>query len=159
MTVTHPEMTRYFMTVREAVELVLQASALGAESPRAEAGKIYVLDMGEPVKIIDLARQMIRLTGLRPDKDIEIVITGPRRGEKLREEVFHEAEPLLPTTHPGLRLASPRTVNLELLSRSFDDLVDLTARRRETDLLSMLHRLVPEYGAGDDDGKTAAIVS
>ncbi|MHA1600630.1 MAG: polysaccharide biosynthesis protein [Alphaproteobacteria bacterium] len=159
LTVTHPEMTRYFMTVREAVELVLQASALGAESPRAEAGKIYVLDMGEPVKIIDLARQMIRLTGLRPDKDIEIVITGPRRGEKLREEVFHEAEPLLPTTHPGLRLASPRTVNLELLSRSFDDLVDLTARRRETDLLSMLHRLVPEYGAGDDDDKTAAIVS
>ena len=69
---THPEMTRYFMTVREAVELVLQASALGVESTVKEAGKIYVLDMVEPVKIMDLARQIIRLAGLRPDKDIKI---------------------------------------------------------------------------------------
>jgi O-antigen biosynthesis protein WbqV len=159
LTVTHPEMTRYFMTVREAVELVLQASALGAESQRTEAGKIYVLDMGEPVKIIDLAQQMIRLAGLRPYKDIEIAITGPRPGEKLREEVFHEAEPLLPTSHPGLRLASPRTVNLELLSRSFDDLTAMTTQHREADLLAMLHRLVPEYRAGEDPGKTAAVVS
>jgi len=159
LTVTHPEMTRYFMTVREAVELVLQASALGAESPRTEAGKIYVLDMGEPVKIIDLAQKMIRLAGLRPDKDIEIAITGPRPGEKLREEVFHEAEPLLPTNHPGLRLASPRTVNLELLSRSYDDLETLTARRGEAELLAMLHRLVPEYAAGEGNDDTAAAVS
>ncbi len=159
LTVTHPEMTRYFMTVREAVELVLQASALGAESPRTEAGKIYVLDMGEPVKIIDLAQKMIRLAGLRPDKDIEIAITGPRPGEKLREEVFHEAEPLLPTSHPGLRLASPRTVNLELLSRSYDDLETLTTRRGEVELLAMLHRLVPEYTAGEGLDDTAAAVS
>ncbi len=159
LTVTHPEMTRYFMTVREAVELVLQASALGAVSPRTEAGKIYVLDMGEPVKIIDLAHQVIRLAGLRPNKDIEIVITGPRPGEKLREEVFHEAEPLLPTSHPGLRLASPRTVNLELLNRSFTDLEALTSQRREADLLTMLHRLVPEFGAGEDCAETATAVS
>jgi len=156
LTVTHPEMSRYFMTVREAVELVLQASALGAESSTHEAGKIYVLDMGEPVKIIDLARQMIRLAGLRPDKDVQIVITGPRPGEKLREEVFHEAEPLLPTSNPGLRLASPRTVNLELLSRNFDELAALSAARRETDLMALVRRLVPEYNAGEDGARTAA---
>ena len=112
LTVTDPEMTRYFMTVREAVELVLQASALGVDAPSAEAGKIYVLDMGEPVRIMDLARQMIRLAGLRPDKDIEIVVTGPRPGEKLREELFHEAEPLIETGHPGRTLAEAGTVKL-----------------------------------------------
>lgn len=159
LTVTHPEMTRYFMTVREAVELVLQASALGSESPRTEAGKIYVLDMGEPVKIIDLAHQMIRLAGLRPDKDIEIAITGLRPGEKLREEVFHAAESLVHTSHPGLRLASPRTVNLELLSRSFDDLATVILQRREADLAALLHRLVPEYGASDGRGDTVVVVS
>jgi O-antigen biosynthesis protein WbqV len=157
LTVTHPDMTRYFMTVREAVELVLQASALGAESPATEAGKIYVLDMGEPVKIIDLARQMIRLAGLRPDKDIQISITGPRPGEKLREEVFHEAEPLLPTSHPGLRLASPRTVNLELLSRNFDELAALTEQRRQAELMALVHRLVPEFG--DPDESTGSVVA
>ena len=159
LTVTHPDMTRYFMTVREAVELVLQASALGAESPATEAGKIYVLDMGEPVKIIDLARQMIRLAGLRPDKDIQISITGPRPGEKLREEVFHEAEPLLPTSHPGLRLASPRTVNLELLSRNFDELAALTEQRRQAELMALVHRLVPEFGDPDESAGTVVAVS
>jgi O-antigen biosynthesis protein WbqV len=159
LTVTHPDMTRYFMTVREAVELVLQASALGAESPATEAGKIYVLDMGEPVKIIDLARQMIRLAGLRPDKDIQISITGPRPGEKLREEVFHESEPLLPTSHPGLRLASPRTVNLELLSRNFDELAALTEQRRQAELMALVHRLVPEFGDPDESAGTVVAVS
>ena len=135
------------------------ASALGSESPRTEAGKIYVLDMGEPVKIFDLAQQMIRLAGLRPDKDIEIAITGLRPGEKLREEVFHPAEPLVHTSHPGLRLASPRTVNLELLSHSFDDLATVTSQRREADLVVLLHRLVPEYGTNEGRSDTAAIVS
>jgi O-antigen biosynthesis protein WbqV len=145
LTVTDPEMTRYFMTVREAVELVLQASALGIESPAEEAGKIYVLDMGEPVKIMDLARQIIRLAGLRPDKDIEIEITGLRPGEKLREELFHEAEPLVETTHPGLRLAAPRTANLELLGRGLDELAVLCAGARGEGVMRLLHHLVPEY--------------
>ena len=146
LTVTHPDMTRYFMTVSEAVELVLQASALGVQGPASEAGKIYVLDMGEPVRIVDLARQMIRLSGLRPDKDVEIVFTGTRPGEKLTEELFHEAEPLLPAGHPGLRLASPRTVNHALLTRSLEDLAALTAQGRREETLHLLHRLVPEYG-------------
>ena len=107
LTVTHPEVTRFFMTVREAVELVLQAAALPPDPETAEdRGKICVLDMGEPVKIVDLARQMIRLAGLRPDRDIEIEFTGLRPGEKLREELFHRAEPLMPTG--SRRSASPR---------------------------------------------------
>ncbi len=145
LTVTHPEMTRYFMTVREAVELVLQASALGLEAPADEAGKIYVLDMGEPVKIMDLAGQIIRLAGLRPGKDIEIEVTGLRPGEKLREELFHEAEPLLETAHPGLRLAAPRTANLELLGRSLDELAEFCAGERGEGVMRLLHHLVPEY--------------
>ncbi|MHA1152659.1 MAG: polysaccharide biosynthesis protein [Alphaproteobacteria bacterium] len=145
LTVTNPEMSRYFMTVREAVELVLQASALGVASPVEETGKIYVLDMGEPVKIMDLARQIIRLAGLRPDKDIAIEVTGLRPGEKLREELFHEAEPLVETTHPGLRLAAPRTANLELLGRSLDELAELCAGERGEGVMRLLHHLVPEY--------------
>ena len=145
LTVTHPEMTRYFMTVREAVELVLQASALGIAAPADEAGKIYVLDMGEPVKIMDLARQIIRLAGLRPDKDIQIEVIGLRPGEKLREELFHEAEPVVETGHSGLRLAAPRTANLELLGRSLDELAELCADERGAGAMRLLHHLVPEY--------------
>ena len=108
MTVTHPDMRRYFMTVREAVGLVLQASVLGigaARSTLAEDGGIFVLDMGEPVKIEDLARQMIRLHGLRPDKDIQIIHTGLRPGEKLFEEIFYAAEDVSPTAADGVLAA------------------------------------------------------
>ncbi len=151
MTVTDPEMRRYFMTVREAVELVLQATAMGRAAAAEEAGKIYVLEMGEAVRIMDLARQMIRLAGLRPDKDIEIVVTGPRPGEKLQEELFHAAEPLIATGHAGLRLAAPRTVNLELLARSLDEMEALAAAGRDAELHSMIRRLVPEYHAEPTD--------
>ncbi|MFQ5775092.1 MAG: UDP-N-acetylglucosamine 4,6-dehydratase family protein, partial [Kiloniellaceae bacterium] len=159
LTVTHPDMRRYFMTVREAVELVLQASALGVEGPAEEAGKIYVLEMGEPVKIMDLARHMIRLSGLRPDKDVKIVVTGPRPGEKLHEELFHEAEPLLPARHPGLRLASPRTVNQELLGRSLDELAALAAKGRSAEALAMIRRLVPEYHPSETAAADSAAVA
>ncbi|MBV9153043.1 MAG: polysaccharide biosynthesis protein, partial [Alphaproteobacteria bacterium] len=112
LTVTDPEVTRFFMTVREAVELVLQASALSPESGAAESrGKIFVLDMGEPVKIVDLAQQMIRLAGLRPNRDVAIEFIGLRPGEKLHEELFHAAEPLIPTANAAIRLAAPRTAD------------------------------------------------
>ena len=101
LTVTHPDVARFFMTVREAVELVLQAAALPPAPETSDRGKICVLDMGEPVKIADLARQMIRLAGLRPDHDIEIEFTALRPGEKLSEELFHRAEPLMPTAQSG----------------------------------------------------------
>ena len=97
LTVTHPEVTRYFMSIPEAVGLILQ-SAL-----QAEGGEIFVLDMGEPVKIVDLARQMIELSGFKPDDDIKIEFTGLRPGEKLYEEPIHEMENVEPTTHPKVR--------------------------------------------------------
>ncbi|MGA7866268.1 MAG: nucleoside-diphosphate sugar epimerase/dehydratase, partial [Stellaceae bacterium] len=123
LTVTDPEVTRFFMTVREAVELVLQASALSPDSEAPDArGKIFVLDMGEPVRIVDLAQQMIRLAGLRPGRDIGIEFIGLRPGEKLHEELFHPAEPLIPTRNPAIRLAAPRTADYAMLARSIDEL-------------------------------------
>ena len=147
LTVTHPEVARYFMTLKEAVELVLQGAALSIDKPVDDAGKIYVLDMGEPIKIVDLARQMIRLAGLRPGEDVEISFCGLRPGEKIREELFHDQEPMLQTPHPGLRLAAPRTVNLELLSRGLDELAATLEARDEPAALGMLRRLVPDYRA------------
>ncbi len=159
LTVTDPEMTRYFMTIREAVELVLQASALGASSPAEEAGRIYVLDMGEPVKIVDLARQMIRLSGLSPDKDVEITFTGLRPGEKLHEELFHDGEALIPTSHPGLRQAAPRTADAELLARNLDDLARLLAKGDRNEILQTLQRLVPEFRGELTSARKAAAAS
>lgn len=145
ITVTHPEVKRYFMTIREAVELVLQGAALSIEQPSDDAGKIYVLDMGEPMLIVDLARQMIRLAGMRPGKDIEITFTGLRPGEKLYEELFHDSEPMLQTSHPGLKLAAPRTSNLALLSRGLDEIAEQAAGRKRERVIEVLRRLVPEY--------------
>jgi O-antigen biosynthesis protein WbqV len=146
LTVTDPEVTRFFMTVREAVELVLQASALPRDSEAADArGKIFVLDMGEPVKIVDLAHQMIRLAGLRPGRDVGIEFIGLRAGEKLHEELFHPAEPLIPTGNPAIRLAAPRTADYAMLARSIDELEENARSRREERVLQILERLVPEY--------------
>ena len=156
LTVTHPEMTRYFMTIPEAVELVLLASALGTESPADEAGRIYVLDMGKPVKIVDLARQMIRLGGLRPDKDVEIVFTGLRPGEKLHEELFHGSEELMPTAHPALHLAAPRTADAELLQRQLDELSALLLQGEKDKALDLLQRLVPEFRGGTASDRRSA---
>jgi FlaA1/EpsC-like NDP-sugar epimerase len=146
LTVTDPEVTRFFMTVREAVELVLQASAL---SPAAEGddsrGKIFVLDMGEPIRIVDLAHQMIRLAGLRPERDIRVEFIGLRPGEKLHEELFHPAEPLMATANPAIRLAAPRTADYAMLARGLDELEENARQRREERALQLLERLVPEY--------------
>ncbi len=146
LTVTHPEASRFFMTVREAVELVLQAAALSSAAEAAAArGKIFVLDMGEPVRIVDLARQMIRLAGRRPDHDVAIEFIGLRPGEKLHEELFHAAEPLLPTVHPAIRLAAPRTADYALLARAIGEIEDLARAGDEERTLALLARLVPEY--------------
>lgn len=150
VTVTHPEMTRFFMTVREAVSLVLQSAAMGGQ---LNAGGICVLDMGEPVRILDLAQQMIRLSGLVPDTDIEIAFTGPRPGEKLHEQLFHADEFLVETEIPMVRRATPRTVDLAALRRDFNVLEKHAASRDTEATMKSLQRLVPEFKsqAGIDD--------
>jgi O-antigen biosynthesis protein WbqV len=155
LTVTHPDITRFFMTVREAVELVLQASVLAVKGGE-ERGKLFVLDMGEPVKIVDLARQMIRLGGRKPGKDIKIAFIGLRPGEKLQEELFYANEPLLPTEAAAIRLAAPRTIDYTMLSRSLDELAEHAAERRQERMLALLGTLVPEYGRANDSTPRAA---
>ncbi len=144
LTVTDPLMKRYFMTIREAVELILQASALN-DINNEQIGKIFVLDMGEPILIIDLARQIIRLAGLTPGQDIDIEITGLRPGEKLIEEVFHGAEPLIETECYGILLAAPRGSDFKTITTAIKKLAQAA---NETDIKKvdiLIRKLVPEY--------------
>ncbi len=148
LTVTHPDMQRYFMTVREAVGLVLQASVVrvgNAALPSGENGGIFVLDMGPPVKIVDLARQMIRLAGLTPERDVEIRFTGLRPGEKLHEELFHGKEPPVPTGYPGLLMAEPRTADPAIVGRAIDEIATACRGGQARLALMLLGRLVPEF--------------
>ncbi|MFZ4406885.1 MAG: polysaccharide biosynthesis protein [Paracraurococcus sp.] len=162
LTVTHPDMRRYFMTVREAVGLVLQASVIGAEDredqpPELADGGIFVLDMGKPVKIVDLARRMIRLAGLRPEEDVEIRFTGLRPGEKLYEELFHGQEPPRPTQFHGLLVATPRTADPALVGRAIDEIAAAARAGNPRAALAQLGRLVPEFDHNaDGDGARAA---
>jgi len=144
LTVTHPEMNRYFMTVREAVELVLEATVLGEKRDSA-AGRVYVLDMGEPVKIVDLARQMILLAGLQPDEDIKIEFTGPRPGEKLFEEILHDSEPPEATDYPGIMLAAPRTIDVETLLKQIYELTAAASAGDVDDIIALMRTYVPEF--------------
>ena len=150
LTVTHPDMKRYFMTIGEAVELVLQTSALASrEDGGTTGGRLHVLDMGEPVAILDLARQMIRLAGRRPDVDIKIAITGPRPGEKLFEELFHGGEPLVPTACKGVLLAAPRLGDGDALRAGLAELREAVAQGDPRRILATICRLVPEYRPED----------
>ncbi|CAO3421343.1 polysaccharide biosynthesis protein [Azospirillum argentinense] len=146
LTVTHPDMRRYFMTVREAVELVLQASAHGVARAE-ERGKVLVLDMGEPVKILDLARQMIRLAGYRPGEDIRIEFTGLRPGEKLFEEILTSAEAPSRTEADGVFLASPRVIDYALINRALGEL-ETAARAGDAErVMTILTNIVPDFRA------------
>ena len=137
--VTHPDVTRYFMTIPEAVGLVLQSGAQGT------GGEIFVLDMGEPIKILDLARQLIELSGLQPEVDIEIEYVGLRPGEKLFEELSHKGENISPTTHPKIMRFVCQSVSLSVARKLLDDLlVDV----HETELGQIklrLQKALPEY--------------
>ena len=138
VTVTHPEITRYFMTIPEACQLIMQAGVMG------RGGEIFVLDMGQPVKISYLAEQMIRLSGKVPGKDIKIEFTGLRPGEKLFEELFYEQEQLNPTDHKKILLAHSAPVDWERLSRLVDALGEAGERYDEDGLRLLLNELVPE---------------
>ncbi len=160
LTVTHPNMQRYFMTVREAVGLVLQASVVGSGEASPETlgdGGIFVLDMGEPVKIVDLARQVIRLAGLRPDIDVDVRFTGLRPGEKLFEELFHGREPPMLTGTPGLLVATPRTADPAIVGRTIDEISAACRGGQSRLALALLGHMVPEF-AHNADGTAAAAV-
>jgi FlaA1/EpsC-like NDP-sugar epimerase len=139
VTVTHPEMRRYFMTVQEAVQLILEASTMGKRS------EIFVLDMGGPMRIVELARKMIRMAGLVPDEDIEIQFTGTRPGEKLFEELRLTGEDLLPTANKRLRIFQGQTIAFSTLVQWIAELQQLLSRRDADAVLSHLCLLVPEY--------------
>jgi len=138
--VTHPDMTRYFMTIPEAVQLVMQAGAL------SEGGETFILDMGEPVRIVDLAHDLIRLSGLEPGKDIEIKFSGIRPGEKLFEELSTMSEGIQRTSHPKIFTGTYDSPQLPGLRAQFDTLVALCNTSNPRSIRQALTQLVPEYG-------------
>ncbi|MBB4657810.1 UDP-N-acetylglucosamine 4,6-dehydratase family protein [Parvularcula dongshanensis] len=148
ITVTHPDVKRYFMTTREAVQLVLQAAALKDRAPGSDDshdGRIFVLDMGEPVNITTLAERMIDAAGLRPHEDIRIEFTGLRPGEKLYEEIFSDLERLVKTGADGVLLASPSMIDLPLLNPRLADVVRHAKAANREGLEDAVHHLVPEF--------------
>lgn len=149
LTVTHPEITRFFMTVHEAVQLILHSTARVMESG-LERGRIIVLDMGEPVKIIDIARRMIRLAGLIPDRDVPIKIVGLRPGEKLYEELFDERETKLPSELPGVLEAEPVPVPLAQLQAAFDRLEHGIMRHDADEVREQLFTLLHQVTRQDE---------
>src|ERR1044071_3999871 len=138
VTVTHPEMRRYFMTIPEAAQLVLQAGALG------QRGEIFVLDMGQPVRILDLARDLIMLSGLRPEVDIPIVFTGLRPGEKLYEELSIRGENMLATRHPKIAIWKSQPAAGQYVQKMIDELEPLQHCTRRDQVLFALKQFVPE---------------
>jgi FlaA1/EpsC-like NDP-sugar epimerase len=139
ITVTHPEITRYFMTIPEAVQLVLEAGIMGS------GGEIFIFDMGEPVKITDLALKMIKLAGLQPEKDIKIIYTGLRPGEKLYEELLNEGEHTMFTHHPKIKIAKVITYPYETVNSHIDELLVLNKKQDDEALVNKMKEIVPEF--------------
>jgi FlaA1/EpsC-like NDP-sugar epimerase len=139
VTVTHPEITRYFMTIPEACKLILQAGAMG------EGGEIFILDMGTPIKIVDMARDLIRKSGFKPDVDIEIKFTGLRPGEKLHEELITEGEGIVRTPHEKIFVVRGNGCDPTWLNGKIDELVELAHMQDTHGIKSKLKEIVPEY--------------
>lgn len=139
VTITHPDVTRYFMTIPEASQLVLEACACG------NGGEIFVFDMGKPVKILDLARNMIRLAGYIPDEDIKIAFTGLRPGEKLYEELLHSAENTIPTHHPKLMIAKVRKYDYIIVWQRLAAIEEAVTKQNVRLLVSEMKKTVPEF--------------
>jgi FlaA1/EpsC-like NDP-sugar epimerase len=139
VTVTHPEITRYFMTIPEACELVLEAATMG------EGGEVFVFDMGESVKIVNLAKKMITLSGLRVDRDIEIKYTGLRPGEKLFEELLKNDENSLPTHHPKILIAKVNTPSYAFMEIQVAEMSQLLADGGYNELVAKIKQVIPEY--------------
>ncbi|MET0944428.1 MAG: nucleoside-diphosphate sugar epimerase/dehydratase, partial [Flavobacterium sp.] len=139
ITITHPEIIRYFMTIPEACQLVLEAGAMG------QGGEIYIFDMGKPVKIIDLAKKMIRLAGLIPEKDIQIQIVGLRPGEKLYEELLNDSSKALPTYHEKIMIAEDRSDNFEELEKEVVELIHIAKSFDNHEIVIKMKAIVPEF--------------
>lgn len=139
ITVTHPDIRRFFMTIPEACELVLEASVMG------HGGEILVFDMGEQVRILDVAEKMIKLSGLEPGRDIEIVFSGLRPGEKLYEELFSEHEESLPTYHPKIMIAKVSEYDYDFVNQKLEQLEMMNGKRSFNHIVSVIRELVPEY--------------
>jgi len=139
VTVTHPDITRYFMTIPEACQLVLEAGNMG------HGGEIFMFDMGESVKIVDLAKKMIQLSGLTLGKDIQIVFSGLRPGEKLYEELLSNKENTLPTHHPKILIAKVELHNIDTVKQKVDELILKLAEHNNLSIVSEMKQLVPEY--------------
>ena len=139
VTVTHPDVTRFFMTISEACQLIMQACVQG------QGSEIFVLDMGEPIKISYLAKQLIRMAELIPGQDIEIVYTGLREGEKLVEELFHNEEKLEKTLHDQISLAESRALNSESIVNAVRVLTSKIQQSDTNGIEQIMKELVPEY--------------
>jgi len=139
VTVTHPDIIRYFMTIPEACCLVMEAGTLG------EGGEIFVFDMGQPVKILDLARNMIRLAGYTPEKDIRIVFTGLRPGEKLYEELLNQKETTIPTANEKIMVARVREFEFDEVSKAVDQLIETSRHSKPFTTVTLMKKLVPEF--------------
>jgi len=139
VTVTHPDIIRYFMLIPEACQLILQAGAMG------RGGEIFILEMGEPVKIDTMARDLIRFSGFEPDVDIKIEYTGLRPGEKLYEELMTEAEGVIPTEHGKIMILKSREVEMELLNAGLIKLKQGTENQSKGNIRALLKEIVPEY--------------
>jgi FlaA1/EpsC-like NDP-sugar epimerase len=150
VTVTHPDMTRYFMTIPEAAQLVLQAFSIG------KGGEVFVLEMGQPVKIVDLAKNLILLSGLQPGRDIEIQFTGLRPGEKMFEELNLQDEHLVPTSHTKIRsYVGHHDLDVMQLKTSLQRLQAIVEGRDVANLVLLLKELIPDYNPGAELLKTA----
>ena len=147
VTVTHPEMTRFFMTIPEAVSLIVQAGSIG------RSGQVFVLDMGEPVSIVDLARNMIRLSGKEPDRDVPIDFVGVRPGEKLHEELWGEGERVVETQHSKIRRVSGPVVDAVWLEEELTELERLVENGETLEVVSRLATMSrdPRYAVTRDD--------
>ncbi len=139
VTITHPEITRFFMTIPESCQLVLEAGAIG------KGGEVFIFDMGKSVKVLDLAKKMIQLSGLTLDKDIKIVFTGLRPGEKLYEELLHTSENTLPTHHPLIMIAKVKEYDFNTISSYIDELAGLALAKNDMDIVGKMKQIVPEY--------------
>jgi FlaA1/EpsC-like NDP-sugar epimerase len=160
VTVTHPDIIRYFMTIPEACSLVLEAVTMG------NGGEVFLFDMGEPVKILDLAKKMIRLAGLTPGKEVDVRFTGLRPGEKLYEELLNKEEEVIPTHNKKILIAKVIEYDYEKVSKSIEKVIGIAMLNKDEDVVKQMKRIVPEfisnnsiYEAIDDEFMTPTFTS